>query len=235
MRPQREYWTKWLEADFSRSFNQPHDHMILTSISNFQIRVDQAIQRDLLIPPPTKNQDEKFINSRSHSVGFWRLKEWKNWHQNMVWVLLELAHLASYNIQMRKIQFIFHSNETWWDHFSDHLLYPLVNDFLEAETNQAAGCPNIIHEDNKALQPWCSSIVNPWAEANPENQDESLVSVSNTNPNFAPKTREKCGSHLQSLQSSCRLDGDLCFFCRTPTSHHICASRISEPEMKGAI
>ena len=115
--------------------------MILTSISNFQIRADQAIQRDLLIPPPTKNQDEKLINSRCHSVGFWRLKEWKNWHQNIVWVLLELAHLASYNIQMRKMHFIFHSNETWWDHFSAHFLYPLLNSFLEAETKHATGCP----------------------------------------------------------------------------------------------
>ena len=35
---------------FSRGFNQPLHHMILPSISNFQIRVDQTIQRDLLIP-----------------------------------------------------------------------------------------------------------------------------------------------------------------------------------------
>ena len=129
----------WREADFSRSFNQPHDHMMLPSISNFQIRVAQAIQTDLLIPPPTKNQDENLINSRCHSVGFWPLKEWKNWHQNIVWVLLELAHLASYNIQMIKIHFIFHSNETWWDHFSAHLLYPLVNDFWKLKPNTQLG------------------------------------------------------------------------------------------------
>ena len=34
---------------FSVGFNQPHHHMIFESISNLQIRVAQAIQRDLLI------------------------------------------------------------------------------------------------------------------------------------------------------------------------------------------
>ena len=33
----------------SRGFNQPHHRMIFESISNFQIRVAQAIQKDLLI------------------------------------------------------------------------------------------------------------------------------------------------------------------------------------------
>ena len=35
MRPKRNR-TKGREADFSRTFNQPPDHMILASISNFQ-------------------------------------------------------------------------------------------------------------------------------------------------------------------------------------------------------
>ena len=101
------------------------------------------------------------------------------------------------------------STQIWWDQFSDHLLYPLLNDFLEAETKHAARCPNIIQEDNEAVQSWYSSIVNPWAETNPENQDESLVSVSNTNPNFDPKIT--CtSSELKSARWRS------VFFCRTP-------------------
>ena len=133
-----------------------------------------------------------------------------------------------------KIQFIFHSNETWWDCFSDHLLYPLVNNFWKLKPNTQLGAQTS-SKDNKALQSWCSSIVNckPLSRNKSENQDESLVSVGNTNPNFDPKILTKKLMSPAHLQSSFQLDGDLCFF--DPLPHHICASRISEPEMKGVI
>ena len=41
--------------------------------------------------------------------------------------------------------------------------------------------------------------VNPWAETNPANQNESLVSVSNTNPKFSPKNLTK------NLDLTCRV------------------------------
>ena len=126
-----------------------------------------------------------------------------------------------------KIQFIFHSNETWWDRFSDHLLYPLLNNFWKQKPNTQLGAQTS-SKDNKALQSWCSSIVNckPLSRNKSENQDESLVSVGNTNPNFEPKILTKKLMSPAHLQSSFQLDGDLCFFVEPPSASHLPKSHL---------
>ena len=61
-----------------------------------------------------------------------------------------------------------------------------------------------------------------------------FVSVGKFNPNFGPKILTKMWISHAHLQSSFRLHGNLRCVFSNPLRHPICASRISEPEMKDA-
>ena len=86
-----------ISKDFQEVSINHRSHNPEESISTFHIRVDQAIQRDLKgisWSDIYKKQDENLQIHGAKSVGFWPLKKWKNWHQNIVFVLLDLVILS---------------------------------------------------------------------------------------------------------------------------------------------
>ena len=82
---------------------------------------------------------------------------------------------SNVNLQAIKIHNGFNSYSTEMRHDATIMvttsgipLQPISTNFLKAETKHcAAGCSNVVHENNKAPQSLCWSIVNPGAKTNP--------------------------------------------------------------------
>ena len=126
---------------------------------------------------------------------------------------------SNVNLQTTKIHTVIDSihiqwDETRCDHCSDYLWHPLATNI-----NQFSGSWNqTLRGWVPKRRPWEQQgpsifvLINckPWSQNQSKNQDESLVSVSNTNSNVGPKILTKIWISRAHLQSSFRLHcGDL--------------------------